>query len=133
MLSRFSHVQLFASLWTVAHQAPLSMAFSRQEYCSALPALPPIYISIKQSCCKPRIYTLIYVNYLSIKLGGKGKNNLYNPISHFHSFCFFSHFSPFPHLLFASPSLVLLLSMHKVEIWPLVNTPLHSARVPSQY
>ena len=27
MLSRFSHVQLFATLWTVACQAPLSMAF----------------------------------------------------------------------------------------------------------
>ena len=27
--SRFSHVRLFAALWTVAHQAPLSMGFSR--------------------------------------------------------------------------------------------------------
>ena len=27
-----SHVQLFATPWTVAHQAPLSMKFSRQEY-----------------------------------------------------------------------------------------------------
>ena len=26
-----SHVQLFATLWTVVHQAPLSMWFSRQE------------------------------------------------------------------------------------------------------
>ena len=32
MLSHFSCVQLFAMLWTVAHQAPLSMGFSRQEY-----------------------------------------------------------------------------------------------------
>ena len=32
-----SHVQLFATLWTVAHQAPLSMGFSRQEYWSGLP------------------------------------------------------------------------------------------------
>ena len=30
------HVQLFATLWTVAHQAPLSMAFSRQKYYSEL-------------------------------------------------------------------------------------------------
>ena len=30
MLSHFSHVQLFAILWTVAYQAPLSMEFSRQ-------------------------------------------------------------------------------------------------------
>ena len=32
-----SCVQLFATPWTVAHQAPLSMQFSRQEYCSGLP------------------------------------------------------------------------------------------------
>ena len=37
MLSHFSHVQLFANLWTIARQAPLSMGFSRQEYWSGLP------------------------------------------------------------------------------------------------
>ena len=31
VLSRFSRVRLFATPWTVAHQAPLSMGFSRQE------------------------------------------------------------------------------------------------------
>ena len=36
MLFHFSCVQLFASPWTVGHQAPLSMEFSRQEYWSAL-------------------------------------------------------------------------------------------------
>ena len=40
LLSRFSRVQLFATLWTVARQAPLSMGFSRQEYLSGLPFLP---------------------------------------------------------------------------------------------
>ena len=35
------HVQLFATLWTVAHQAPLFMGFSRQEYFSGLPFPPP--------------------------------------------------------------------------------------------
>ena len=34
MLSCFSLVQLCATLWTVAHQAPLSVGFSRQEYWS---------------------------------------------------------------------------------------------------
>ena len=29
------------TLWTVAHQAPLSMGFSRQEYWSGLPCPPP--------------------------------------------------------------------------------------------
>ena len=33
----FSHVQLFVTLWTVAHQAPLSIGFPRQEYWSGLP------------------------------------------------------------------------------------------------
>ena len=32
-----SHVQPFATPWTVARQAPLSMGFSRQEYWSGLP------------------------------------------------------------------------------------------------
>ena len=32
VLSHFSHVRLFATLWTVAHQAALPMGFSRQEY-----------------------------------------------------------------------------------------------------
>ena len=41
MLRCFSHVQLFATLWTVAFQAPLSMGFSRQEYWSGLLCPPP--------------------------------------------------------------------------------------------
>ena len=36
-----SHVRLFVTPWTVAHQAPLSMGFSRQEYWSRLPCSPP--------------------------------------------------------------------------------------------
>ena len=41
LLSCFSHVRLFATLWTVACQAPLSMRFSGQEYWSGLPCPPP--------------------------------------------------------------------------------------------
>ena len=41
VLSHFSHVQLFATPWTVACQPPLSMRFSRQEYWSGLPCSPP--------------------------------------------------------------------------------------------
>ena len=41
VLTHFSCVQLFATLQTVAHQAPLSMGFTRQEYLSGLPCLPP--------------------------------------------------------------------------------------------
>ena len=36
----FCQVQLFAVPWTIAHQALLSMEFSRQEYWSGLP-FPP--------------------------------------------------------------------------------------------
>ena len=41
MLSYFSCVPLFVTLWTVAHQAPPSVGFSRQEYESGLPCPPP--------------------------------------------------------------------------------------------
>ena len=41
VLSHFSPVQLFATLWTVAHQVPLSMEFSRQEYWRRLSCPPP--------------------------------------------------------------------------------------------
>ena len=41
LLSCFSRVQLFAIPWTVAHQAPLSMGFSWQEYWRGLPFIPP--------------------------------------------------------------------------------------------
>ena len=36
-----SHIWLFATPWTVAYQAPLSMEFSRQEYWSGLPFPSP--------------------------------------------------------------------------------------------
>ena len=36
-MNSLSHVRLFATLWTIAHQAPPSMEFPRQEYWSGLP------------------------------------------------------------------------------------------------
>ena len=44
MLS-LSHVWLSVTPWTVAHQAPLFMGFSRQEYWSGLSFSPPGYLS----------------------------------------------------------------------------------------
>jgi len=41
VLNAFNPVQIFATLWTVAHQAPLIPGFSRQEYWSGLPCPPP--------------------------------------------------------------------------------------------
>ena len=42
-----SHVQLFVTPWTVAHQAPLSLGFSRQEHWSGLPYPSPMHESEK--------------------------------------------------------------------------------------
>ena len=41
VLSCFSRVQLFATLWTMACQAPLLVGLSRQEYWSGLPCPLP--------------------------------------------------------------------------------------------
>ena len=42
MLSHVSRVRLSVTPWTMAHQAPLSMGFSRQEYWSGLPFPSPV-------------------------------------------------------------------------------------------
>ena len=41
-LNCFSHVRLVGTPWTVVHQAPLSMGFSRQEYWNGLPFPSPV-------------------------------------------------------------------------------------------
>ena len=41
VLCHFSSVQFFATPWTVAHQASLSIEFSRQEYWTGLSCPPP--------------------------------------------------------------------------------------------
>ena len=41
VLNLFSCIQLFATPWNVAHQAPLCMELPRQEYWSGLPCPPP--------------------------------------------------------------------------------------------
>ena len=60
LLSHFSHVWLCATPWTAAHQAPLSLGFSRQEYWSGLPFPSPMHACMHaksiQSCptlCDP--------------------------------------------------------------------------------
>ena len=61
LLSCFSHVQLCATPQTAAHQAPLSLGFSRQEPWSGLPFPSPMHESMKvknegevaQSCPTP--------------------------------------------------------------------------------
>ena len=67
-----SRVRLFATPWTAAYQAPLSMGFSRQEYWSGLPCPSPnvmyiyneiltVKVKVPQSCltlCDPVDYTV---------------------------------------------------------------------------
>ena len=53
MLSHFSYVQLSATPWTIARQAPLSMRLSRQEYWSGLSCPPPGDLPSPESSLKP--------------------------------------------------------------------------------
>ena len=78
----FSHVRLLATPWTVAHQAPPSMGFSRQEHWSGVPLpspkeketpsarrLPcrPIIIFLKQSHLSPKVLFVFWLfNFHSI-------------------------------------------------------------------
>ena len=60
-----SRVQLFATPWTVARQAPLSMGFSEQEYQSGLPYpspgdLPNLGIEPGLLHCRHILYSLSY-------------------------------------------------------------------------
>ena len=70
LLSPFSCVPLLATLWTIARQAPLSMGFSRQEYCSGFPspfpgALPDSGIKLFSQVRK---YMQIYDIWFIVKL-----------------------------------------------------------------
>ena len=52
IVKSLSHVQLFATLWTIAHQVPLSMRFSRQEYWSGLPFPSLGYLNVLLCNCQ---------------------------------------------------------------------------------
>ena len=59
----FSHVQLFATSWTITHQAPLSIGFFRLEYWSGLPfpspgALPYQRLNLGLLHCRQILYHL---------------------------------------------------------------------------
>ena len=63
-----SCVRLFETPWTVAHQAPLSMGFSRQEYWTGLPCPSPR--DFPNPGIKPRSSAL-QTDYLLFELPGK--------------------------------------------------------------
>ena len=84
-MKSLSRVQLFATPWSVAYQAPLSMGFSRQEYWSELPFafpgdLPDPGIESRSPALeadtltseppgKPRYMGLIYAEYIMLNAG----------------------------------------------------------------
>ena len=59
-----SHVQLFATPWTIALQAPLSMGFSRQKYWSGLPLPSPVIYpeetKIEKDTCTPLFIAALF-------------------------------------------------------------------------
>ena len=65
-----SRVQLFATPWTLAHQAPLSMEFYRQEYWSGLPFPSPGHLpNLGLPHCRQ---TLFHLSHQGIPLWWKG-------------------------------------------------------------
>ena len=68
-----SHVQLFATPWTVAYQAPLSMEFSRQEYWSVLSTAIPFPGDLPNQKIKPASSAL-QADCLPSEPPGKPKN-----------------------------------------------------------
>ena len=60
-----SRVWLLVTPWTAAYQAPPSVGFSRQEYCSGMPLPSPLYSNKGNSYGKMHIYVL-WENYISI-------------------------------------------------------------------
>ena len=71
VLSHFSRVQLFATLWTISSQAPLSMGFSREEYWSGLPCPPP-GVFLTQGSNTP-VSCLLHWQVSSLPLAPPGK------------------------------------------------------------
>ena len=72
----FSFVQLLATPWTTAHQAPLSMGFSRQEYWSGVPLPSPevlikrrhIHFSLMGLCIFLNLYTIFLMEIIMYEL-----------------------------------------------------------------
>ena len=85
-----SHVPLFATPWTAAHQAPLSMGFSRQEYWSGFPChcLLWFYILVQGKSyrhhllCNLILLLMLLNNFLRLNLCWWNHRLLYGQIWH---------------------------------------------------
>ena len=64
VLCSLSHVQLFATSWPVARQAPPSMGFSRQEHWSGSPCPPPGDLPLVCSICESAFLFYSLVCYI---------------------------------------------------------------------
>ena len=63
-MKSLSHVRLLAAPWTAAHQAPLSMGLSRQEYWSGVPLPSPIWDIVRDKYLKIEIIQFLDVEYI---------------------------------------------------------------------
>ena len=85
MLSHLIHVQIFATPWTVAHQAPLSMGFPKQEYWSGLPCSPPGHLPNIRVFSDVSVLRLRWPNYWSFNIS---PSNEYSGLISFRTDCF---------------------------------------------
>ena len=99
LISCFSHVWLFATPWTLAHQAPLSIGFSRREYWRELPySIPGDFLTQRLKLCllycrqflypwshcgSPYVFTCVYITHVYV---------------HTYRICFVSTLKIFSHL-----------------------------------
>ena len=81
-----SCVQLFVTPWTVAHQAPLSVEFSRQKYWSGLPFPSPPRFHMYAL-----IYIFLFLTYFTIQ-------QILGPSLQMTQFCFFLWLSSSPYV-----------------------------------
>ena len=71
MFSHFSCVWLFVTLWTVAHQVPVSMGFSRQECWSGLPCPSPEDLTPPRDQAHVSCFSCIVVGFFTTEPPGK--------------------------------------------------------------
>ena len=70
--------RLFATPWNIAVQAPLSIEFSRQEYCSGLPC--PLSRDLPNPGIEPKSPAL-QADSLPAEPPGKPQNNAWNVVN----------------------------------------------------
>ena len=83
--SHFSRIQLFSTTWTVAHQAPLTMEFPRQEYWNDLPFPSPRDLpnpGIKPTSLMCLAFTDEYLQFSSVQFSSVAQScqTLCNPM-----------------------------------------------------